>query len=188
MEQPKKLAHLSKHWLTYLLLVLLIGTSSGLWLNNKRVLRNQAEAFSNQQITERELAQQTLDSLNTGQLQATMKALVWAVRSELVRDNVEQVDQYFRQFVKMDGVDEITLIDNQGTIRLSTNMKDEGDLLDPSLAEQAMQATDVQFIEFEQQAYLYIVAPVMSYNNRLGTLVLYYDRPQITYTDNEPAN
>lgn len=177
----QKFAHLRKHWLVYLLLVLLLGSTSTLILNKKYALKQQATNFAQHQNTERTIAQHTLDSLTADQLTATMKALVWAIRSELVRENVEQVDQYFRQFVKTKGINEITLIENNGAIRLSTNMKEEGELLEANLAKEALAANDVLILNTEEENKIFLIAPVLSFNNRLGTLIVLYQKPQITY-------
>lgn len=179
--EPQKVNHFRNNWVSYLLLILLIGTSTFLWLSKNNALDHQEVTFLEQQSADRLLAQQTLDSFNIDQLTVTMKALVWAVRSEMVRENMEQVDQYFRQFVKTKGVNDVTLLDGSGIIQLSTNKKVEGEAMEGELAVKVLAANDVAILDDMGSEHILIIAPVMSLNNRLGTLMVSYERPTIDY-------
>jgi len=174
------LSHFKNNWLHYTLLFLLIAISSFMWISKNKALSKQQIVFLEEQSKQQQTAQNALDSINAGQIKVMITSLVWAVRSELVRENNEQVDQYFRQFVKTKAVQDVTLIDGTGKVQLSTNRKIEGSIWEADYLEQALTTDDVTIID-EGSDDLHIIGPIMSLNNRLGTLIVRYSRPKIPY-------
>jgi len=112
-----------------------------------------------------------IDSLTTKQLMLSSKVFSWAIRSELTRENKEQVNQFFLNFIKEPGVSKVEFVNAlDGRVMLSTNKKDEG-LVFPNQV--ALATTET--INYRNDSVLSIVSPVMGLNNKLGILVIEYN-------------
>jgi len=112
-----------------------------------------------------------IDSLTTKQLMVSSKVFSWAIRSELTRENKEQVNQFFLNFIKEPGVRKVEFVNAlDGRVALSTNKKDEG-LVFPNQV--ALATTEI--INYRNDSVLSIVSPVMGLNNKIGVLVIEYD-------------
>lgn len=100
------------------------------------------------------------------------KPLVWSVRSELLRRNLEQVDVLISDLVKEKNMESIHLVDPAGVLFLSTDKKLEGqpagDRLDKNLL--TTDSIAVQMLD----SFIVVAAPVMGYDRRLATLVFHY--------------
>jgi len=109
--------------------------------------------------------------LTTKQLMLSSKVFSWAIRSELTRENKEQVNQFFLNFIKEPGVSKVEFVNAlDGRVMLSTNKKDEG-LVFPNQV--ALATTET--INYRNDSVLSIVSPVMGLNNKLGVLVIEYN-------------
>ena len=112
-----------------------------------------------------------IDSLTTKQLMLSSKVFSWDIRSELTRENKEQVNQFFLNFIKEPGVSKVEFVNAlDGRVMLSTNKKDEG-LVFPNQV--ALATTET--INYRNDSVLSIVSPVMGLNNKLGVLVIEYN-------------
>ena len=112
-----------------------------------------------------------LDSLTTIQMMMTSKVFSWAVRSELTRENKEQVNQFFLSFIKEPGVSKVEFVNSlNGLVTMSTNKKDEGTTFTDQVA---LMTTEP--INFRNDSVLSVVTPVMGLNNKLGVLVIEYN-------------
>lgn len=107
-----------------------------------------------------------LDSLNSERLKSTAATFSWAIRGELLRENKEQINQYFNEFIKNPGVIKLQLINPEtSTVELSTDKKDEGtkDISFNSIQEQTM-VSDSSVIQ--------IVTPISGLNKKIGIFVM----------------
>jgi L-lactate utilization protein LutC len=112
-----------------------------------------------------------IDSLTTRQLTLSSKVFSWAIRSELTRENKEQVNQFFLRFIKEPGVSKVEFVNAlDGKVTLSTNKKDEGSVFPNQVA-----MTTTETINYRNDSVLSIVSPVMGLNNKLGVLVIEYN-------------
>jgi L-lactate utilization protein LutC len=112
-----------------------------------------------------------MDSLTAKQLILTSKAFSWAIRSELTRENKEQVNQFFMSFIKEPGVNRVEFVNaSDSKVSLSTNKKDEGTTFTDQVAIMTTKA-----INYRNDSILTIVSPVMGLNNKLGVLVIEYN-------------
>lgn len=112
--------------------------------------------------------QSTIDSLNSTSMMLTSKVFTWAIRSEMIRNNNENVDQFFVALIKEPNIQKIQLIDPKtGKIILSTNRKEEGKIEPNQLIVQADDSVTLQ-----DSASYRIACPVMGLNNRLAVVVL----------------
>ena len=112
-----------------------------------------------------------LDSITAKNLTLTSKVFSWAIRSELTRDNKEQVNQFFLSFIKEHGVSKVQFVNvPDGKVTLSTNKKDEGSIYTNQVALMSNET-----INFKNDSVLNVVTPVMGLNNKLGVLVIEYN-------------
>jgi len=129
-----------------------------------------------------EAASIELQDNNEALLKLVCKPLVWSVRSEMLRGNLEQVDLLITDLVKEKNFLYIHLIDPDGNVMLSTNKKMEGQPIDNGEIEEAMLA-DSTVVLNEADRVITVVAPVMGFDKRLSTLVLSYQPEEAFGTD-----
>jgi hypothetical protein len=106
-------------------------------------------------------------------LRLTARPLAWAVRAEMLRGNLGQVDDYFREFVRERGVTSLMLVGKDGRIALATNRKLETQAADGLVSRELLAAADVAVAE--SGTSMRMVVPVMGFDSRLGTLVIDFD-------------
>jgi hypothetical protein len=107
-----------------------------------------------------------IDSLNSHYLLLTAKTFSWAIRSELLRENSEQVNQFFNDFVKNTSIRKLQYIDAATQeIQISTDKKDEG------VKDVTYTATVSQEI-YKDTTHIKIVTPINGLNSKLGTFVM----------------
>ena len=112
-----------------------------------------------------------IDSLTTRQLMLSSKVFSWAIRSELTRENKEQVNQFFLSFIKEPGVNKVEFVNSlDGKVTLSTDKKDEGSVFTNQVA-----LITTETINFKNDSVLSVVTPVMGLNNKLGILLIEYN-------------
>lgn len=109
-----------------------------------------------------------IDSIKIANLQQTIKVFSWAVRSELNRENFEEVNQFFLNFVKEKGIRMINLVNPEnGTIILSTDKKNEGETMTDK---QLLDVTDLKV--FADSTQLKVAVPIMGLNTKNGVLIV----------------
>jgi len=102
--------------------------------------------------------------------------LAWAIRREMMANNLDQVDQYVSDLVKMEGIEQVTLAQADGAIVVASDRKNIGTTLDGLYAERYMRAEQIEADETAPGRWL-LVLPVMGLNARLGTAVIEYQAP-----------
>ena len=166
--------HLKRFWKYYLLLGLLL-ISNLYWFIHLKISNSNAEKTLNKTIKTLtdEANSQLLDN-SKNKLELSMKALSWAVRIPLMRDNLDQIEDYFDQLVKNRDILEAILVDeNFENIRLSTNKKHEGMKVDQVIIDQKLKQNEFNFIELKEQYLMSI--PIVSIDRQIGTLLLISD-------------
>lgn len=137
-----------------------------------RSVRKEAEA-------EKERVQQTAVQMITGEraghLQLLAKPFVWAIRSEMLRGNMEGVNLYLQDMVKEKNFQRIQVADTRGVVVASTDKKTEGKPL--ADAGRMLAADSTRVTNTADSAWI-ISSPIMGFNNRLGTLVIDYANPR----------
>ena len=109
-----------------------------------------------------------LDSLNSERLLLTAKTFSWAIRSELLRDNQEQIDQFFNEFIKNPDIIKLQLINPETfVIEISTDKKDEGEtnMSYKFITEQVIKKDSTDFL---------IITPITGLNKKIGVFVMQF--------------
>lgn len=153
-----------KHFLKLFLVLLLIVSVIWGWVAN-----NQLQKEHKKEITElNEAHDQAIQKLYKLKNKEIAQTLALAVRSELIDENKDQVNQYFLQIIKQPSVEKVMLIDhNSGKITLSTNKKDEGSNFDDA---KLFKTKDV--ITVKKDGNWYTATPIMGLNNQLAVIVI----------------
>ncbi|MBS4035379.1 MAG: hypothetical protein KGZ85_12990 [Ignavibacterium sp.] len=113
-----------------------------------------------------------LDSVKITSSEQTVKVFSWAVRSEMSRNNLEEVNNLFLAFVQESRVRMIHLINPVNSkIILSTDKKNEGQ--EVTIAG-FLNVTEQVIIEEEEKTL--IVSPIMGINRITGILVVEIER------------
>ena len=109
-----------------------------------------------------------IDSIRIVNLKQTIKVFSWAIRSEMNRNNLEQVNQFFLTFIREKNVRMINLINPENAkIILSTNKKNDG-----------QEVTDKQILDvselkvLEDSVKIQVIVPIMGLNKKMGVLVV----------------
>jgi len=102
----------------------------------------------------------------------------WAVRAELVRDDVEDIQEYMQRLVKRPRVRRALVARPDGTVVGAGDRKQRGLSIKSLVPKLPAESSSVQRVPLESGATLFVV-PVMGLESRLGTLVLELERPAL---------
>ncbi len=155
---------LFRNWrLVGVLLLVLFAAGTYLW---KDIAVKRAKAAASEVIREQARADMRLAAL----------PLVWAVRGEMMRGNMEQVGEYLNQFVKEPNMKELAVAAPDGRIVAATDKRREGAAAADAFPADVLKAETITATSREDGSIL-VAAPVMGLNARLGTLVMVSSLP-----------
>lgn len=107
------------------------------------------------------------------QLKLLAKSYVWAVRTEMMKGNISQVNLYALDMIKDKNFLHIAIANDSGIIISSTNKKDEGKPF-AFIGETVALNNNNTVVENSGDSILIVTSPIMGFNNRLGTLFIKY--------------
>lgn len=163
-KESKILTLLKKHWFVFFLIAVIIVLL--LWAVIKIQIVEKRSIKEKEQLVN--LYEQRMDSLNLSNMEVTSKVFSWAIRSEMTRQNMEQVNQFFSAFVKEPNIRKVQLIDPvTGTVLLSSDKKDEGSIIQDTTILQAEKSVRIVGATGD-----IIINPVMGLDTRIGVLVI----------------
>lgn len=149
-----------KYYVGLILIIIIIS----LWAFIKISILN--NNFNNEKQEIISTYQIKLDSLNSDRLLLTATTFSWAIRSELLRENKDQINQFFNEFVKNPEIIKLQLINPEtSVVELSTDKKDEG-TVNPnfnSIEDQIVKKGSTEF---------YIITPISGLNKKMGIFVM----------------
>ncbi len=125
-----------------------------------------------QTSTIEKLANEKLTANNEEWLKALAKPLIWSIRSEMLRGNLEQVNIFTSDMVKEKNFQFIHIIDPDEKIINSTDKKLEGQSA-TGMFDSALLKTDSVLI-LKKDNIITLSAPIMGYDKRLAVLILNY--------------
>ncbi|MEI8032240.1 MAG: hypothetical protein WCH05_02680 [Chlorobiaceae bacterium] len=97
----------------------------------------------------------------------------WAVRKELIKENYEQIDEYFGQLVAKQGFDLIMLVSPSGVIKVSTDRKLQGHFFLFSYPQISLNVTQTVSYSLRSDQSMFVV-PIMGLNEKIGTIAFAY--------------
>lgn len=123
-------------------------------------------------------ANSIIDSNTSNNLNHLMKAYVWAIRKEILSKNIDQVNLYAYDMIKEKGFQSIIFCNQQGIIISSTNKKYENKPLS-TFMDRSLLALDKSIVKAKNDSLYVASTPVMSFNEKLGTLIIEYKQQKI---------
>lgn len=109
-------------------------------------------------------------------LKLLAKPYTWAVRTAMLQSNTAQVNEYANDIVKEKNVVSVMVVDTKNTVVSSTDKKYEGkDYL--SFGTAYYLHVDSATVNKVNDSLLVLASPVMSFNNKLGTVIFTYAVP-----------
>lgn len=124
------------------------------------------------------MANEQLIENNQQMLKLLSKPLVWSIRSEILRDNLEQVNILTKDIVKEKNIQVIYVIEPAGKIIISTDKKLEGKMATGIVESDLLESDSVLMSHTISTGVTSLTAPVMGYDRRLGIVILVY-KPEI---------
>ena len=150
--------------LIIILLLVIVVAGMYVW---KNVAVNRATA----QLSEK--AGRIITDQNRMFLRLAVVPLVWAVRSEMIRKNYDQINLYLNQFVKEQNMKEIVVAKPDGAIVAATNKKIEGASIEGIFSPTLLQV-DKTTVTSMENGDIMVVSPVMGLSAKVGVLILLY--------------
>jgi len=154
------------------LVVLLALLLAAVVVRNRITLRRLEGTLETQRTEMTEARQRALDTQGREILRLAGLPLAWAVRGEVLKDNLQQVDDYFRRFVKEPGVQSLLYVDKEGRIVIATDRKLEGQAAAGLVSTALIEATEVTLEE--NPPGIRLAVPIMAFEARAGVLLLDY--------------
>ncbi|MDP3444643.1 MAG: hypothetical protein Q8T08_17440 [Ignavibacteria bacterium] len=162
--KDKLIAFLKKNKAASVLSIALIVVF--IWFSVK--IRINEKNFNNEKTQLITQYESTIDSLQIAQLEFATKVFSWSVRSELLRNNTENLNQLLTVFVKESGADLVQLIKPEDKmVLLSSDKKFEGNPYAENLDFELKESTVVR-----EESNVKIITPVMGFNNMIGILIV----------------
>ena len=119
--------------------------------------------------------QQDLDAAAEESLDLAAVTTEWAVRAEMVRDDVEDIQEYMQRLVKRPHIRRALVASSDGTVIASGDRAERGEPLARLVPELPAESAGIQKVAGAGEGQL-VVVPVMGLESRLGTLVLEIER------------
>lgn len=167
IEKNKSGSFILRHKMVFTLVIIILVIS--LWSIIKISLME--HRFKKETLKLKSDYENRIDSLTTKQIMLSSRVFLWAIRSELTRENKEQVNQFFVSFIKEPGVRKVEFVNAPDSkVLISTDKKDEGTVYTNQIVLMTNEA-----INFKNDSILTVVTPVMGLNNKLGALVIEYN-------------
>jgi len=167
------------------LVALLILLPLGVYAWRALTVRSMAQRMEAQKTEMVEARRAALKLQARDMLRLAARPLGWAVRTEMLRNNLGPVDDYIRQFVREPGVRSLILVGKDGRILLASDRKLETQSADPLVSKAIREATDV--VVEEAGDFIRLGVPVMGFDDRMGVLVVDYAPPAPAPQDQPPA-
>ncbi len=99
--------------------------------------------------------------------------LAWAVRGELIRNNLDQIDQFFNELIRNERVRGVFLAGADGVVRLASDRKLQGVAFADHFPA-ALLAEPAVVVRPDEAGQRRLVIPIQGLNERLATVVLVY--------------
>lgn len=167
-------------WHRYRLLLIMAGIAVAIigWLfvSKGSAIQRAEDAAAAQRAT---LVQQAgthhAETVKQGLLQFSVP-LAWAIRRELMADNLDQVDQYVTDLVKQKGFERVVVAKADGAVAVASNRKQLGASFASLYPERYLSAEQISAEETAPGKWL-VVLPILGLNARLGTVAIDYQAP-----------
>lgn len=164
------------NFLTKFLIIIALSAITAIvvmWFYHKHEIKTLQESNNKEQILIQEKTIEILKERDRMALELLMKPFVWAIRAEMLRDNMEQVNQYAYQLVKEKDFELVLIVSKDGQVISSTDKKLEGSSFSDQYDGNYLNVEEIT-VAYPDSSQMYITAPILGYNDRLATLFIEY--------------
>jgi len=154
----------------------LIILFAALWIWKAIEIKNLKQEHEKKETALKQKASELLLQSDYRYLKLLAKPYGWAIRTELMKGNIDAVNLYANDMVKEKNFQAITVVDEKGMVISSTNKKLEGKSY-ASVGNPANLSNDSTVANTVDDNTLEISSPVMGFNKRIGTLIFNYTPP-----------
>jgi hypothetical protein len=169
---------------TIIILALLIGLPTGIYFWKQAALKCVKRQYEAQIVKINDGHANELAVIEKSRNEVLATVFSWAVRSEMMRSNLELVEQYMTELVKNQGYNEVSLVNPDGIVTKSTNKKYEGNIFPDLMASQLNAVSKVTFSDGPNGNVL-VFAPIAGINERMATVIINYTPKNKTLTKSE---
>jgi len=148
-----------------------------LWIWKSLEIKNLKKDHISREALLRQQATDLLKQADSRYLKLLAKPYVWAIRTEIMKGNIEAVNLYANDMVKEKDFQTITVADEKGIVVSSTNKKLEGQPY-ASTINAAPLISDSTVVSQRDNGTINVISPVMGFNKRIGTLIFNYMPPK----------
>ncbi len=167
-----------------IIICLLIVIPTGIYLWKQGEISRLKKQHETEINTIRSDASKTITDNNRRNIETLTRVFSWAVRSEMLRNNMEQVNTYMNELVKAADLNDISAIKTDGIVVLSTNKKFEGNAYPGPVASQLSSVNEV-VSQNDANGNIMAICPIMGLDSRLGTIVITYKPKTYVFGNNE---
>jgi Ca2+/Na+ antiporter len=134
-------------------------------------INSQKKAFTKEKTELISTYENQLDSLKLNRIELATKTFSWAVRSEMMRNNIENINELFNRFIRTSDAKLLQLIDTKtNTVVLSTDKKFQGQrFTTPSFISLEIESTIRDSVSTK------VYTPIMGINEMLGLLIAEFE-------------
>lgn len=146
-----------------------------------RLEKGQAQLAQQLELERNDLmkkAREYADSQYKNEEERFGQVLAWAVRGELLRNNLDQIDQYLTELVKTKDTERVVLISEEGKLLVSTDKRLEDEAAAKIYPKEVLNQRKVTMTS-DSKGRKMLVVPVMGLNSRLATVVITYNPPTL---------
>ena len=141
------------------------------------------ERMAQAEVQHKQARAQLLDKAHQADAQRSLESLrrfstpfAWAVRREVMANNLDQVDQYFTELVQQPGFQSAVMAKPDGQIVVASDRKRLAENFSSLYPAAYLQAADIR-VEPADNGVLRAIIPIMGLNQHLSTVVLEYTPP-----------
>lgn len=143
-----------------------------------KVESDMAKKLENERVVIIQQAREYADQQYIKEEERFGQVLSWAVRGELIRNNIEQIDQYLSEIVKMKDTERVVLIGDDGQLLVSTDKRLEETKGAEIFPKEILNLQKIT-IKSDVDGKKILVVPVMGLNKKIATVVVSYKLPKL---------
>ncbi len=155
----------------YITIVIVIALLAGIWIWKDMQLRSLQKESANRAVEMKYRFTQQMLKIQVQDIRSIIKPLVWAVRNEMLKNNLTDISFYINELVKEKGFQFILITNDKNIIVSSTNKKWEGSPFEVTGVSSDLSG-DSTIIKTLNNNNILAGAPIMGFNKRLGTVVI----------------
>lgn len=105
------------------------------------------------------------------------QVLSWAVRGELIRNNIDQIEQYLAEVVRMKDTERVDLVDSEGQLLVSTDKRFQESKANDVYPKEILNLQKIT-LNSDLNNNKVLVIPVMGLNKKIATVIVSYKLPK----------